>query len=76
VLHPPRSTAVVLVFIFMSFGSVPSTKRFHSHVLSEIGEKEIDWIKLVFGNQVRRGWKTARAMPAREMNPLAALNSG
>ena len=75
-LHPPRSTAVVLVFILMSFGSVPSTNRSHSQVLSEIGENEMDWKTLFFGNHVCRGWSTTRAMPVREINPLAALNSG
>src|SRR5205085_10455592 len=48
----------------------------HSQVLSEMGVKEIDWMTLFFGNQVCRGCSTARAMPVREMKPLAALNSG
>src|SRR5689334_7189652 len=60
----------------MSFGSVPCMKRSHSHVLSEIGANEMDWNTLFFGNHVHLGWNTARTMPVRELNPLAALKSG
>ena len=44
--------AVVLVFILMSFGSVPFMKRSHSHVLSEITENDTDWYALFCGNHV------------------------